>query len=112
MNLNYTSSLQNAPPSASVNPAGIKAVPPFAQYGSTYTDLMRAYGDRNAAQYALDASKADTQYELQRQKATQDLALQGLQQMSQAQQNQQSLGNQQLGTQTSFLSSLLSGVFS
>jgi hypothetical protein len=61
----------------------------------------------NNAAYNLEQSKLANDYALKQQDSERQLVLQGLQQMSQAQQNQNSLANSRLGN----VSGLLSGLF-
>ena len=63
--------------------------------------------DRYNAAYNLEQSKLANDYALKQQDSERQLVLQGLQQMSQAQQNQNSLANSRLGN----VSGLLSGLF-
>jgi hypothetical protein len=111
--LTYNTTLQNKPPAASPlrDMAAFAVAPPHSQFGSNYLDLAQSYGQRNAADYAVAADKANTDYQLKQQEAQRQLVLQGLQQMSQAQQNEQGLANQRLGNATGLMSSLLSGLF-
>jgi hypothetical protein len=61
----------------------------------------------NNAAYNLEQSKLANDYALKQQDSERQLVLQGLQQMSQAQQNQNSLANSRMGN----VSGLLSGLF-
>jgi hypothetical protein len=61
----------------------------------------------NNAAYGIEKSKAANDYALKQQDAERQLVLQGLQQMSQAQQNQNALANSRIGN----VSGLLSGLF-
>jgi len=80
---------------------------PFTRYGSTHDDVLRAQMGVNNAAYNLEQSKLANDYALKQQDSERQLVLQGLQQMSQAQQNQNSLANSRLGN----VSGLLSGLF-
>jgi hypothetical protein len=80
---------------------------PFTRYGSTPDDVLRAQMGVNNAAYNLEQSKLANDYALKQQDSERQLVLQGLQQMSQAQQNQNSLANSRMGN----VSGLLSGLF-
>jgi hypothetical protein len=80
---------------------------PFTRYGSTHDDMLRAQVVANSAAYGIDQAKAANDYAMKQQDAERQLVLQGLQQMSQAQQNQNSLANTRIGS----VSGLLSGLF-
>jgi hypothetical protein len=68
-------------------------------------------GDANAAQYDIDASKANADYQNKQQEAERQLVLQGLQMMDKGQQNQNSIYNTRLQNMTGFAGNLLGGLF-
>ena len=80
---------------------------PFTRYGSTHGDMLRAQMGAANAQYGIDSAKAANDYQLKQQDAERQLVLQGLQQMGQSQQNQNSLANARFGA----VNGLLSGLF-
>jgi len=114
--LTYNTSLQNTPPYDDAQRAdALKALAvrsPYGKFGSTHQDLLNAYGGSNAAQFDLASTKADTDYTLAKQQAERQLVLQGLQQVGQAQQNNQNLQNSRLQAMYGTASSLLGGLFS
>jgi len=92
--------------------AGLHMQSPYKAYGQNQQDILNAAGDANAASLDAAATKANSDFELQRLQAQQQLALTGLQQMSQGQQQQNQLATQRLGVANSFISPLLQGLFS
>lgn len=102
--LTYNTTLQSASPQGMPPPAPES---PFTRYGSTHDDVLRAQMGVNNAAYNLEQSKLANDYAMKQQDAERQLVLQGLQQMSQAQQHQNSLANSRMGN----VSSLLSGLF-
>ena len=111
--LNYTTELQAQPPVSQSDMAramkGLKIKSPYG-YSPQHQDLLNALGDQNAANYALEADKANSRFGVQKLQAQRDVALQGLQQLAQAQQQQADLANTRSGTSLNFASSLLSGL--
>jgi hypothetical protein len=103
--LTYNTTLPFSAPQGLPSPA---AQSPFTRYGSTHDDVLRSQMGINNAAYGLEKSRAANDYALKQQEAERQLVLQGLQQMSQAQQNNNSLTNARMGN----VSSLLSGLFS
>jgi hypothetical protein len=114
--LNYKTSLQNKPPVSDQYRAdalaGLRVKSPYTQYGSTHDDILMTIGDANAAQYDIDASKANADYQNKQQEAERQLVLQGLQMMDKGQQNQNSIYNTRLQNMTGFAGNLLGGLFS
>lgn len=92
--------------------AGLHAQNPYKAYGRNQQDILNAAGDANAAGFDLAATKANTDFDVQRLQAQQALALAGLQQQQQAQQQQNQLATQRLGIANSFMSPILQGLFS
>lgn len=91
--------------------AGLHMDHPYKQYGRNQQDILDSLEGQNAAQIGMQATKANADYDLQRNQAEQQLALAGLTQLSAAQQNQAQLANQRFGNMTSMLSPLLSNLF-
>lgn len=84
---------------------------PYAQYNQNHRDILSGLADAAEATYAANSSKAQSEFDLKKQEAQNQLALQGLQQMAQAQQNAANLSNTRLGNVTGFASDLLRGLF-
>jgi hypothetical protein len=112
--LTYNTELQAQPPISqqelSRAMSGLKIRSPYG-YSPQHQDVLNALGDENAANYQLNADKANSAFGVQKLQAQRDLALQGLQQMAQAQQQQSDLANTRTGMGLNFASSLLSGLF-
>lgn len=85
---------------------------PYRGYGQNQQDILDAAGGVGAAGLDSAITKANTDFDLQKMQAQQQLALAGLQQMSQAQQQQNQLATQRLGVANSFMSPILQGLFS
>ncbi len=90
---------------------GLTGRSPFSAYGQNHQDVFGYMGAAAADEYDRAADKANTQYSAQRLAAQQGLALAGLQQMSQARQNEMNLANSRLSAMTGFYNSLLGGLF-
>lgn len=112
--LNYETTLQAQPP---VSPAmrqkavaGMHLKSPYG-YSPQHQDLLNGLADQNAANYEMGADRANSRFGVQKLQAQRDLALQGLQQMAQAQQNQAELANARSGMGYGIVSNLLSGLF-
>jgi len=88
--------------------AGLRMRSPYAAYGQNQQDILDSAGSINAAGFDAAASKANSDAELQQLQAKQALALSGLQQMSQAEDQQRKLASSRLGV----VSPLLQGLFS
>lgn len=87
--------------------AGLRMQSPYASYGQNQQDVLDAAGGVNAAAFDAAASRATGDFELQKMQAQQNLALAGLQQMSQAESQQRQIANSRLGS----VSPLLQGLF-
>lgn len=112
--LTYDTTLQAQPPVSQAEMSramkGIRLQSPYG-YSPQHQDVLNALGDQNAAQYALNAEKANADFGSRKLQAQRDVALQGLQQMSQAQQNQMDYANARSGMGYGLVNSLLSGLF-
>lgn len=84
---------------------------PFSVYNQNHEDVMAGLGAANAAQFDIEATKAATDQQLRRQRAEQQLVLQGLQQMNDAQQNENSLASNRLQNSSSMLSGLIRSLY-
>lgn len=114
MNYQYDSYLvqqQPASPTMVARAQAAMANQPWGVYGQAHSDIMRSKGLENAALYGLAASKANNDFDLQTQQARNQLALGGLQMLTQDQQNQNNLENSRIGMATGLYNSLLSGLF-
>lgn len=101
------SSQQNAEAAAS-----IASPSPYAgRYNANHADVLRSLSGSNAAKFALQSGAANADYGLAYQNAENELALAGLRNTFQQQQNDQSLRNQRLQNMYGFASSLLGGLF-
>jgi hypothetical protein len=114
--LNYNTSLTSAPPYSPAQKAdalkALSAGSPYSKFGGVHDDVFRSEGAKNASTFDLEATKANTDYQLAQQAAERQLVLQGLQQMGQAQQNQQNLTNTRLQNMYGTANNLLGGLFS
>lgn len=98
--------------------AGLASHGGVLQYPGSAADVYRSRAMAAGIDYERAAAEANNQYLANAQTARQNTALAGLQQMSQAQQNANSLNNQQqsmrlnyLGQAAGGLNSLLSNIF-
>lgn len=80
-------------------------------YPSQHQDILNAKGQENFANLQHSAEKANTDYDLQFQRAQYDLSAAGLQQLANAQQQQQQNEAARQGAAMSAYSGLLSGLF-
>lgn len=112
--ITYTGTLANTPPISDALRSeamdGMRRKSPW-KYPSQHGDIMRALGQENAVNFDRAATKANTDYQLEQQKAERELALSGLGQMAQAQQQQQQLANSRMQSALGMYSGLLSGLF-
>ncbi len=88
--------------------SGLNMQSPYAAYGQNQQDVLDAAGSVNAAGFDVAVSKENADAEMQRMRAQQSLALAGLQQMSQAEDQQRQLASARLNS----VSPLLQGLFS
>ena len=80
-------------------------------YPSQHQDILNARGQENFANLQHSAEKANTEYDLQYQRAQSDLSAAGLQQMANAQQQQKQNEVARQGAMMNAYSGLLSGLF-
>lgn len=110
--LRYTTQLPFEQPVADTRPAGLTPTSPYGQaYGRNHQDVLNHAGAINADSYRRAAENVNNEYAAQQRAAQQGLALAGLQQMAQSQQNQQELANSRLNQMTGFAGSLLGGLY-
>lgn len=89
-----------------------RAMAPKSPYaGQNHQDVLNYVGSMNADAYRRAAENVNNDYAAQQRAAQQGLALAGLQQMAQAQQQGQDLSNNRLSQMTGFANSLLGGLF-
>lgn len=112
--LTYDTTLQAQPPVSQAELAsamrGLRFRSPYG-YSPQHQDVLSALGDTAAANYQLEAEKANSAFGAQKLQAQRDVALQGLQQMSQAKQNQMDYSNARSNMGFGLVNSLLSGLF-
>lgn len=89
---------------------GLRMKSPYA-YSSQHQDVLDALGDQNAAKYNVTADEANADFANKKMQAERDFALQGLQQMSTAKQNQMDYANARSGLGYGVVNNLLSGLF-
>ena len=112
MSLNYRTELPYQQPVADTQPAGLTPKSPYAaRYGRNHQDVLNYVGSMNADAYRRAAENVNNEYAARQRSAQQGLALAGLQQMAQAQQNQTDLANSRIQQMTGFANSLLGGLF-
>lgn len=112
--IDYTSNLRRATPITDSLLADAKSdmlkKSPYS-YPSQHQDILNAKGQENFANLQHSAEKANTDYDLQYQRAQYDLSAAGLQQMANAQQQQQQNEAARQGAVMNAYSGLLSGLF-
>lgn len=110
--LSYNTKLPYQQPISDTQPAGLVPTSPYgSQYGRNHQDVLNYVGSMNADAYRRAAEGVNNDYAAQQRAAQQGLALAGLQQMAQAQQNQRDMANNRLGQMTGIANSLLGGLF-
>lgn len=112
--LTYRSTLTSNPPSREIDAASASQsmrTPVYAAYNQNHRDVLAALGGDSAARFNMEAEKANSDYRLAQLQAQRQLALSGLQQMAEAQQNQNALANTRLQNMTGFAGGLLKGLF-
>lgn len=114
--ITYDSSLKNTPPVATPTqfPAleALQAKSPYHPTNQNQQDVLRGLAAGATPTLNMEAYQANSNYALAQQQARQQLALSGLQNMYQAQQNERDLGLRSLQNMTGFYNNLLSGLFS
>lgn len=113
--ITYDSTLKNTPPVAT--PTSFPAMTALATKSpyagnQNQQDVLRSLATNAASNLDMSAYRANTDYALAQQQARNQLALSGLQNMYEAQQNERNLGMQSLRNMTGFANDLLSGLFS
>lgn len=88
----------------------LAAPSPFSFQGP-HADVYAGLAQNNATAFDRSAQLADIDQMKQSRETQMQMALRGLEQMAQTQDNARNLSNQLYGNQTGFLSGLLSGLF-
>ena len=112
--LNYDSTLNAQPPvSQAQRQKAVRGMHMKSPYGYSpqHQDLLNGLADQNAASYEMGADQANATFGTRKLQAQRDLALQGLQQMSRAQQQQADLATARSGMGYGLVSNLLQGLF-
>jgi len=89
---------------------GLARPSPVAAPGS-HADVYAGLTSGNVVNFDRAAEMVNQEQALAAQETQGQMAMRGMQQLSQQRQNAQSLGNQRLQTQMGFLNSILSGLF-
>lgn len=112
--LTYESSLKRQPPTREIDTrAAAKAMqmPAYGAYNQNHRDVMAALGGLAGSQFAMASDKANADYDLAQQQAQRQLVLSGLQQMGEAQQNNNSIANTKLQNMVGFAGGILQDLF-
>jgi len=113
--LTYQSHLQSNPPVADYqrNAAlgAIRQESPYKAFGQNHQDVLDGLAENAATMLDMEAYKANAAYQMQQQQAQRQLALAGLQQQSEAEQNQRNVSNSRLQNMVGFAGNLLGGLF-
>lgn len=113
--LTYNSTLQDKQPYAdhqrSAALADMRQRSPYTQMGQNHQDVLGALTDSAATSLDMQAYKANTDYSLQQQDAQRQLALAGLRQQAEAEQNERDLATNRLQMMTGFANNVLGGLF-
>ena len=114
--LTYNSSLQNRPPVSDQQRnaalAEIRQRSPYTQFGQNHQDVLGALTENAATVLDMEAYKTNTDYALKQQEAQRQLALAGLRQQAEAEQNQRDMATNRLQMMAGFANNLLGGLFS
>jgi hypothetical protein len=108
--LTYNTSLQDSSPGYAPL-SGLRLQSPYSKYGSNHQDILNSMGDAAAADYDVAQSKSNAAYTLSQQEAQNQLALRGLNQMAEAQQNRSNVYNTRLQNMFGVANNLLGGLF-
>lgn len=110
MNYQYQTSLKNQPPVTPRMRALDGLVSPY-QYPGAHGDVMASRAKQIAADYNVNADRANTDYGLARQQAENSMALQGLGNLAQDQENMRNAQQKRLDMMRGFQGSILGGMF-
>jgi hypothetical protein len=106
--MRYQSSLETRPPQ--MRPLD-GLVTPYGDYPSTHADAFRSRAGQIAADYNVAGDKANTDYELDRQRAENALVLQGLNTLADDEQRQRQVRDSRLDMMRGLQRSLIGGLF-
>lgn len=112
--LTYNSELRPSRPAVSRDFSGLSnlaARSPFSAYGQNHSDVMRGLvaDSRNALN--MEAAKAESDYTLKQQEVQRQLALAGLKNQAEAEQQDTALATQQMQNSFGLINSVLSGLY-
>jgi hypothetical protein len=113
--LTYNSAFQDRPPVDDYQRTqameDIRRRSPYGVFGQNHQDVLNALTENAANTLNMESYKANADYQLQQQRAQQQLILSGLQQQAEAEQNQRAVGNSRLQNMVGFAGNLLGGLF-
>lgn len=110
MNFQYQTSLKNQPPVTPQMRALDGLVSPY-QYPGAHSDVMKSRAGQIAADYNVASDRANTDYSLAQQQAENQLALQGLSNLAQDQENQRNAYQKRMDMMRGLQGSILGGMF-
>lgn len=110
MNYQYQTSLKNQPPVTPQMRALDGLASPY-QYPGAHNDVMKSRAGQIAADYNVSSDRANTDYSLAQQQAENQLALQGLNNLAQDQENQRNAYQKRMDMMRGLQSSILGGMF-
>jgi len=106
--MQYHTNLRNTPPAADFSRMASMQSP--YRYGQNHDDVFSNMLNRSAIELDRYAQQNQDQYGTKQQQAAMDAALQGMQMLSQDQQNQRNLENSRLSMMLNFQNQLLGGL--
>jgi hypothetical protein len=106
--LTYRTSFKPDAPGSAPRPSSKS---PYKAYGQNHQDVLDGLMGKSDADYAVAQSKLQSTNALAKQDAENKLVLQGLQQMSQARQNEMDLGTRRFSALTGMYGGILGGLF-
>lgn len=106
----YNTSLQNKPPVTPQMRALEGLVSPYG-YEGAHGDVMRSRAGQVAADYNVNADRANTDYALAKQQAENALVLQGLSSLSQDQENQRKVYQGRMDLMRGMQNNIMGGLF-
>lgn len=113
--LTYQSHLQSQPPFSDTQRdaalAAIRRSSPYKVFGQNHQDVLNALSESAAGALDMEAYRANADYQLRQQQSQRQLALAGLQQQAEAEQNRRNMSNSRLQSMVGFAGSLLGGLF-
>jgi|694.fasta_scaffold31901_4 hypothetical protein len=106
--LTYRTSFKPDAPGSAPRPSSQS---PYKAYGANHQDVLDGLMGKSDADYAVAQGTINANHDLAKRTAENQLVLQGLQQMSQAQQNATDLGTRRFSALTGMFGGLLGGLF-